>query len=101
MKIRPILLKYSVTYLIFIKYNFNEWLIKIQKEHSTNTADTEAPFLGLSISNVEISIKNHDKRDNWFLYCKFSQCFLDGDVPHPTSCGVYISQLIYIARVSS
>ena len=27
--------------------------------------------------------------------------FLDGDVPCPTSCGVYISQFIRFARVSS
>ena len=27
--------------------------------------------------------------------------FLDGDVPCSTSCGVYISQLIHFARVSS
>ena len=27
--------------------------------------------------------------------------FLDGDVPRSTSCGVYISQLIRFARVSS
>ena len=27
--------------------------------------------------------------------------FLDGDVPRPTSCGVYISQFIRFARVSS
>ena len=27
--------------------------------------------------------------------------FLDGDVPRSTCCGVYISQLIHFARVSS
>ena len=27
--------------------------------------------------------------------------FLDGDIPRSTSCGVYISQLIRFARVSS
>ena len=27
--------------------------------------------------------------------------FLDGDIPHSTSCGVYISQVFQFARVSS
>ena len=41
-----------------------------------------------------------DKRDDFdFDIVNFP--FLDGDVPRSTSCGVYISQLIRFARVSS
>ena len=42
----------------------------------------------------------YDKRDDVdFDIANFP--FLDGDVPHSTSYGVYISQLIRVARVSS
>ena len=41
-----------------------------------------------------------DKRDN-FHFDIVNFPFLDGDVLHSTSCGVYISQLIRFARVSS
>ena len=67
-----------------------------------NTADTEAPFLDLhlSISNGFVSSKIYDKRDDFdFDIVNFP--FLDGDVPRSTSYGVYISQLIRFARVSS
>ena len=54
----------------------------------------------LSISNGFVSSKIYDKRDNFdFDIVNFP--FLDGDVPHSTSYGVYISQLIRFARVSS
>ena len=56
--------------------------------------DTEAPFLdlNLSISNDIISAKIYDKRDDFdFDFVNF--LFLDGDIPHVTSNGVYISQL--------
>ena len=44
--------------------------------------------------------KIYDKRDNFdFDIVNFP--FLDGDVPRSTSYGVYISQLIRFARVSS
>ena len=59
------------------------------------TSDTEAAFLDfhLSISNVIVSTKIYDKRDNFdFEIVNFP--FLDGDVPRSTSYGVYISQLI-------
>ena len=70
--------------------------------NKTNTADTEAPFLDLhlSISNGFVSSKIYDKRDDFdFDIVNFP--FLDGDVPCSTSYGVYISQLIRFARVSS
>ena len=59
------------------------------------------PFLDLhlSISNDIVSIKIHDKRDDFdFEIVNFP--FLDGDVPRSTSYGVYISQLIRFARAS-
>ena len=44
--------------------------------------------------------KIYDKRDDFdFDIVNFP--FLDGDVPRSASCGVYISQLIRFARVSS
>ena len=70
--------------------------------NKVNTADTEAPFLDLhlSISNGFVSSKIYDKRDDFdFDIVNFP--FLDGDVPRSTSYGVYISQLIRFARVSS
>ena len=68
--------------------------------NKANTSDTEAPFLDLhlSISNGFVSSKIYDKRDD-FDIVNFP--FLDGDVPCSTSYGVYISQLIRFARVSS
>ena len=70
--------------------------------NKANTSDTEAPFLDLhlSISNGFVSSKIYDKRDDFdFDIVNFP--FLDGDVPRFTSYGVYISQLIRFARVSS
>ena len=70
--------------------------------NKANTSDTEAPFLGLhlSISNRFVSSKIYDKRDDFdFDIVNFP--FLDGDVPRSTAYGVYISQLILFARVSS
>ena len=56
--------------------------------------------LHLSISNRFVSSNLYDKRDDFdFDIINFS--FLDGDSPHSTSYGVYISQLIRFARVSS
>ena len=65
-------------------------------------SDTEASFLDLylCISDGFVKTKNDDKRDDFdFGIVKFP--FLDGDVPRSTSYGVYISQLIRFARVSS
>ena len=56
--------------------------------------------LHLSISNGFVSSKIYDKRADFdFDIVNFP--FLDGDVPRSTSYGVYISQLIRFARVSS
>ena len=70
--------------------------------NKANTSDTEAPFLDLhlSISNGFVSSKIYGKRDDFdFDIVDFP--FLDGDIPRSTSYGVYISQLIRFARVSS
>ena len=68
--------------------------------NKANTSDTEAPFLDLLLSNSNgfVSSKIYDRRDD-FDIVNFP--FLDGDVPHSTSYGVYISQLTWFARVSS
>ena len=65
-----------------------------QKLNEANTSDTEAPFLELhlSISDGDVSSKSCDKCDVIFP-------FLDGDVPHRPSYGVYISLLLRFARV--
>ena len=64
------------------------------------TNDTRAAFLDLhlSISYDIVSIKNYDKCDDLILKLSISLS-LDGDVPHSTSYGVYISQLIRFAGV--
>ena len=70
--------------------------------NKANTSDTEAQFLDLhlSISNGFVSSKIYDKRDDFdFDIVNFS--FLGGDVPLSTYYGVYISQLIQFARMSS
>ena len=70
--------------------------------NKANTSDTEAPFLGLhlSISNGFVSSKIYDMCDDFdFDIVKFP--FFDGDVLRSTSYGIYISQLIRFARVSS
>ena len=65
-----------------------------------NSFDTEAPFLDLNlcISNGTVSTKVYDKRD-YFDFDIVNFPFLD--VPRRTSYGVYISQFIRFARVSS
>ena len=70
--------------------------------NKANSSDTEAPFsdLNMSITNGIVSSKIYDKRDDFnFEIVNFT--FLDGDVPHSPSYGVYISQLIHFARVCS
>ena len=72
--------------------------------NKANVSDTEASILDLylstCISDGFVKIKNCDKRDDFdFDIVNFP--FLDGDVPRSTSYGVYISQLIRFARVSS
>ena len=67
-----------------------------------NSSETEVPVLDLNlcISNGTVSTKIYDKRDD-FDFDIVSFPFLDGDVPRRTSYGVYISQIIRIARASS
>ena len=70
--------------------------------NKANTSNTEASFLylHLSISNGFVLSKIYDKRNDFdFDIVNFP--FLDGDDPRSTSYGVYISQLIRFARVSS
>ena len=70
--------------------------------NKANVSDTEASFLDLhlSISDGFVQTKIYGKRDDFdFDIVNFP--FLDGDVPRSTSYGVYISQLIRFARVSS
>ena len=54
----------------------------------------------LSISDGFVKTKIYDKRDD-FDFDIVNLPFLDGDVPRSASYGVYISQLIRFARVSS
>ena len=70
--------------------------------NKANVSDTEASFfdLHLSISDGFVKTKMYDKRDD-FDFDNVNFPFLDGDVPRSTSYGVYISQLIRFARVSS
>ena len=70
--------------------------------NKADTSDTETPFLDfhLFISNGFVSSKIYNKSDDFdFDIVNFP--FLDGDVSSSTSYGVYISQLIRFARVSS
>ena len=71
-------------------------------ELQLNSSNTEAPFLDLhlTISDEFVSSKIYDKRDDFDFYI-VNFPFLDGDIPPDTSYGVYISQLIRFARVSS
>ena len=70
--------------------------------NKANPSDTEAPLLDLdlSITNGIVSTKINDKQDD-FNFEIINIPFLDGDVPHSPSYGVYISQLIPFARVCS
>ena len=65
-------------------------------------SDTEVSFLDLhlSLSNGFVKTKIYNKRDD-FDNDIVNFPFLDGDIPSSTSYGVYISQLIRFARVSS
>ena len=88
------------------------WLPKLHKRpykarffaNSSSCTTTELSKLLTScltaISNGFVSSKIYDKRDDFdFDIVNFP--FLDGNVPRSTSYGVYISQLIRFARVSS
>ena len=70
--------------------------------NKANVSDTEVSFLDLrlSIADSFVKTKIYDKRDDFdFDIVNFP--FLDADIPRSTSYGVYISQLIRFARVSS
>ena len=70
--------------------------------NKSNVSDAEASFLDLHLSKSDgfVKTKIYDKRDDFdFDIVNFP--FLDGDVPRSASYGVYISQLIRFARVSS
>ena len=93
--------------LLNIGDNFFDTLIKRiypseLQLHKANVSNTEALFLDLHLSILDgfIKIKIYDKRDDFdFNIVNFR--FLDGDVPRSTSYGVYTSQLLRFARVSS
>ena len=68
--------------------------------NKVNISDDKASVLDLhlSISDGFLKSEIYDKRDDFdFDIVKL----LDGDVPSSTSYGIYISQLIRFARVSS
>ena len=70
--------------------------------NKADTSDTESPFLDLHlfISNGFVSPKIYDKHDDFdFDIVNFP--FVDGDVPRRHSYGVYISELIRLARLCS
>ena len=70
--------------------------------YKANVSDTKAPFLDLhlSLANGVVTSKIYNKRDDLdFGIVNFT--LSDGDVPRSTYYGVYISQLIRFARVSS
>ena len=70
--------------------------------NKANVSDAEASFLDLhlSISNGFVKTKIFDKRDD-FDFDIVNSPFVDCDVPRLTSYGVYISELLRFARVSS
>ena len=70
--------------------------------NKANVSDAEASILDLhlSISDSFVKTKIYDKRDDFDSDIVNCPC-LDGDVPRSASYGVYISQLIRFARVSS
>ena len=87
-----------MTYLILIILILNKWIypteLQLNKANSSDTSDTEAPFLDLNlpITNGIVSFKIYGKRDVLnFVIEHFP--FLDGEVPLSPSYGVYISQL--------
>ena len=70
--------------------------------NKANSSDTEAPFLYLHLTTSDGSVSSNicDKRGD-FDFDVVNFPFLDDDIPRATSDGVYISQLIRFARVSS
>ena len=69
--------------------------------NKANVSDTEVSFLDLHIYRMVLSrLKLMKKRDDFDFYI-VNFPFLDGGGRCSISCGVYISQLIRFARVSS
>ena len=70
--------------------------------NKANVSDAEASFLDLhlSVSDDFVKTKIYDIRDD-FDFDTVNFPFLDGDGPRSASYGVYISQPIRFARVSS
>ena len=94
-------------YLLNINNNFFESMInRIYSSelqlNKANVSDAEASFLDLhlSVSDGFAKTKINDRQDD-FNFDILNLPFLDGDVPRSASYGVYISQLIRFARVSS
>ena len=91
--------------LLNIDNNFFDSMVNCiyaSKLNKTNVSDAEFSFLDLhlTISDGFVNTKIYDKRDDFdFDIVNFP--FLDGAVPRSASYGVYISQLIRFARVSS
>ena len=77
------------------------YLLEVQL-NKANVSDPEASFLDLhlSISDGFVKTKIYYKRDD-FEFDIVNFPFLEGDVTRSASCGVWISQLIRFARVSS
>ena len=70
--------------------------------NKANVSDTEASFLDLHLSISDgLSRLKLMINEMILIFDIVNFPFLDGDVPRSTSCGVYISQLIRFARVSS
>ena len=70
--------------------------------NKANVSDTETSFFNLLLSTSDgfVKTKIYEKRDK-FDFDIMNLPFLDSDVPCSTSYGVYFSQLIRFARVSS
>ena len=91
----------KIDYLYFIGTVGQIHLVELQI-NKANTSDIKVSFLDLHLSILDgfVSSKIYDKRDDFdfdIVNLPFSEC----DVPRTTSHGVYISQLIRFACVSS
>ena len=69
--------------------------------NKANVSDTEVSFLDLDLSISDGFVKTKFLINGMTYFDIVNFPFLDGDVPRSTSYGVYISQLIRFARVSS
>ena len=72
--------------------------LQLNKANTTDTTDTEAPFIRFTSFYCKWMCKIYDKRDDFdFDIVNFP--LMDGDVPRRASYGVYISQLVRFAKV--